>query len=121
MCDATLLHCHHFQRPGVLHHEYDSSEELDAHTEMVAPNVDARIVERQDSLARAATLQEYITQATGVPSEETDLDDYELQKWSILIKMIKRTRTTAMIHSLMNIKFPNSGFGRSSNIITQIS
>ncbi|CAJ0598470.1 unnamed protein product, partial [Cylicocyclus nassatus] len=32
--------------------------------------------------------------------------------------MIKRTRTTAMIHSLMNIKFPNSGFGRSSNIIT---
>ncbi|CAJ0607354.1 unnamed protein product [Cylicocyclus nassatus] len=96
------------ERPGVFHHEYDPSEELDTHTEMVAPNVDARIFERQDSLARAATLQECdrerdpeilnflettmniedyledITQATGVPSEEIDLDDYELQKCNIL-------------------------------------
>ncbi|KHJ87424.1 basic region leucine zipper [Oesophagostomum dentatum] len=71
--------------------------------------VDPRIFERQDSLARAATLQECdrvrdhdgildflestmniedyledITRETGVPPEEVDLDDYELQKCNIL-------------------------------------
>ncbi|CAJ0609426.1 unnamed protein product, partial [Cylicocyclus nassatus] len=77
--------------------QYDFSEELDAHTEMVATM--SMLVSLRD---RILWPEQQRCRNTGVPSEEIDLDD--LQKWSILIKMIRRTR-----------------FGRSSNIITHRS
>ncbi|VDM84822.1 unnamed protein product [Strongylus vulgaris] len=35
------------ERPDVFHNEYAQPEDLDRHTEMMAPAVDARVFERQ--------------------------------------------------------------------------
>ncbi|CAJ0609823.1 unnamed protein product [Cylicocyclus nassatus] len=66
VCDATLLDCHHFQRPGLA--RAATLQECDR--------------ERDPDIQNIENYFEDITQATGDPSEEIDLDDYELQKWS---------------------------------------
>ncbi|KAK6735261.1 hypothetical protein RB195_018441 [Necator americanus] len=96
--------------PSVLHLEYGAHpQELERQREFETTLVGRHAFERQDSLARAASLQECdrvrdpegilnflettmniedyledITHMTGIPSEDIDLDDYELQKCNIL-------------------------------------